>query len=94
MVQANHTTVVWSVRPKIFGFEMVSCFWKRNVGICQFSYIETISRHTFTHVVYVIGYTKCTQTPPKDNGPKGHQLIMTPNERPAEPLFCLDLSRL
>jgi hypothetical protein len=27
-------------------------------------------------------------------GPEGRQLIMPPNERPAEPLFCLDLSRL
>jgi hypothetical protein len=41
---------------------MVSCFQKRNVGICQFSSIESKSRHTTTHVVYVIGYTKCTQT--------------------------------
>jgi len=63
MVQANHTTVVRGGRPKIFGFEMVSCFWKCNVGIRQFSSIETKSRHTTTRVVYVIGYTKCTQTP-------------------------------
>jgi hypothetical protein len=29
-----------------------------------------------------------------NNGPEGRQLIMPHNERPAEPLFCLDLSRL
>ncbi len=63
MVQANHTNVVRWVHPKIFGFDMVSCFRKRNVGIREFSSIETKSRHTFTRVVYVIGYTKCTQTP-------------------------------
>ena len=28
------------------------------------------------------------------DGPEGRQLIMPPNERPAEPLFCLDLRRL
>ncbi len=28
------------------------------------------------------------------HGPEGRQLIMPPIERPAEPLFCLDLSRL
>ncbi len=44
--------------PKIFGFEMVSCFWKCNVGIREFSSIETKSRHTTTRVVYVIRYTK------------------------------------
>ncbi len=33
------------------------------MGICEFSSIETKSRHTTTRVVYVIGYTKCTQTP-------------------------------
>jgi hypothetical protein len=42
---------------------MVSCFRKRNVGICELSSIVTKSRHTTTRVVYVIGYTKCTQTP-------------------------------
>jgi hypothetical protein len=42
---------------------MVSCFRKCNLGIHEFSSIETKSRHTTTHVVYVIGYTKCTQTP-------------------------------
>ncbi len=62
-MQANHTTVARWVRPKIFGFKMVSCFRKRNVGICECSSIETKSRHTTTRVVYVIGYTKCTQTP-------------------------------
>jgi hypothetical protein len=46
-----------------FGFEMISCFRKRKVGIREFSSIETKSCHTFTRVVYVIGYTKCTQTP-------------------------------
>jgi hypothetical protein len=40
-----------------------SCFWKRNVGIREFSLMETKSRHMTTRVVYVIGYTKCTQTP-------------------------------
>ncbi len=63
MVQAHHTTVVRWVRPKIFGFEMVSCFHKCNVGIREFSSIEMISRHKSTRVVYLIGYTKCTQTP-------------------------------
>ncbi len=51
------------MRPKIFGFEMVSCFRKRKVGIREFSSIETKSCHTFTRVLYVIGYTKCTKTP-------------------------------
>ncbi len=37
---------------------MVSCFQKRNVGICEFSPIETKSCHTTTRVVYVIGYRK------------------------------------
>ncbi len=31
---------------------------------------------------------------PLANGPGGRQLIMPPNERPVEPLFRLDLSRL
>ncbi len=58
MVQANHTTVVRWVRPKIFGFGMVSCFQKQNVGIRELSPIVTESLHTTTRVVYVIGYTK------------------------------------
>ncbi len=42
---------------------MVSCFRKHDVGIREFSSIETKSHHTTTRVVHVIGYTKCTQTP-------------------------------
>jgi hypothetical protein len=42
---------------------MVSCFWKCNGGIREFSSIEKKSRHTTTRVVYVIGNTKCTRTP-------------------------------
>jgi hypothetical protein len=42
---------------------MAFCFWKRNVGIHDISSIETKSHHITTRVVYVIGYTKCTQTP-------------------------------
>jgi hypothetical protein len=42
---------------------MVSFFLKCDVGIYEFSFIETKSHPTTTHVVYVIGYTKCTQTP-------------------------------
>jgi hypothetical protein len=30
----------------------------------------------------------------KNGGPEGCQLIMPPNERPTEPFFCLDLSKL
>jgi hypothetical protein len=62
-VQANHTTVGSVSHLKIFSFEMVSRFWKCNVGICEFSLIETRSRHVTTSVVYVIGYPKCTQSP-------------------------------
>jgi hypothetical protein len=63
-VQANHTTVgsVSSFKKKIC-FEMVSHFWKHNIGICELSSIGTRSRHITTCVVYVIGYTKCTQNP-------------------------------
>jgi hypothetical protein len=42
---------------------MVSCFRKRDIGIRQFSSIETKSHHTTTRVIYVIGYTRCTQIP-------------------------------
>jgi hypothetical protein len=62
MVQAKHTTVGLVSPSKDFGFEMVSCFLKCNVGIREFSSIETKSRHMTTHIVYVIGYTKGTQS--------------------------------
>ncbi len=42
------------------GFLLLETF---NVGIREFSSIETKSCHTNTRVVYVIGCTKCTQTP-------------------------------
>ncbi len=62
MVQANHTSVCFGESvQRFFCFEMVSCFWKPNVGICEFSSIETKSCHTTTRVVYVIEYIKCTQ---------------------------------
>jgi hypothetical protein len=59
MVQANHTAVGLVSLSEDFGFEMGSCFWKRNVGIQEVFSVETLSRHMTACVVYVIEYTKC-----------------------------------
>ncbi len=81
----------------IFGFEMVSCFRKSYIGVSEFSSIETKSRHTTTHVVYVIGYTKCTQTPEIIPYPGFRYTLLVPRVKWVHflylrPLVCIPFS--
>ncbi len=48
---------------RISGLEPEGLWQKLNVGSCEYSLIESKSRHMTTRVPYVIGYTKCTQNP-------------------------------